>query len=276
MTYSTMMTHMDVGSDNGGVLRVTAALAERFNAGVIGIAACQPMQMIYGDGYVAGDMIQENIAEIARETTEAEARFRSALTGKAAPLQWRSVNASVQLSHFVVCESRAADLIITGPDLGWSAFDASRRVVISDLVLQAGRPVLIVPPGAEELRLERVVIAWKDTREARRAIVDALPMLKMAGRVFVVEVTVEDGAKAARGRLDDIAAWLDRHGVAATCDVAVSIGDDAARLNELADARGADLMVAGAYGHGRLREWVLGGVTRNVLAHPSRCSLVSH
>ena len=276
MTYSTMMTHMDVGSDNGGVLRVTAALAERFNAGVIGIAACQPMQMIYGDGYVAGDMIQENIAEIARETTEAEARFRSALTGKAAPLQWRSVNASVQLSHFVVCESRAADLIITGPDLGWSAFDASRRVVISDLVLQAGRPVLIVPPDAEELRLERVVIAWKDTREARRAIVDALPMLEMAGRVFVVEVTVEDGAKAARGRLDDIAAWLDRHGVAATCDVAVSIGDDAARLNELADARGADLMVAGAYGHGRLREWVLGGVTRNVLAHPSRCSLVSH
>ncbi|MCW6508246.1 universal stress protein [Lichenifustis flavocetrariae] len=276
MTYSTVMTHMDVGSENSGVLRVTTALAKRFGAGVIGIAACQPIQMVYGDGYVAGDMIQENLAEIALEMKEAEARFRSALTGKAAPLQWRSVNASVQLSDFVVREARAADLIITGPDLGWSAFDASRRVVISDVVLQAGRPVLIVPPGAEDLRLERVVIAWKDTREARRAIVDALPMLKMAGQVIVLEITVEDDTKDAPGRLDDITAWLHRHGVASTYDVVASIGDDAAQLNGLAEAQSADLMVAGAYGHGRLREWVLGGVTRNLLSHPSRCTLVSH
>ena len=276
MSYSTLMVHMEVGSANDAVLGVTASLAKRFDAHVIGIAASQPMPMMYSDGYVSGDMITENIAEIAKETTEAEASFRAALQGKIAHVEWRSLNASVSLADYVAQEVRAADLLITGPDEGWSALDASRRVIISEVVLQAGRPVLIVPPGTQDLALDRIVVAWKDTREARRAIVDALPLLKSASQVVVVEIAAESDIASARARLDDIAAWLRRQGVTPQVETIVSVGDDAVHLGTIVHEKGADLMVAGAYGHNRLREWVLGGVTRDLLVHARHCSLLSH
>lgn len=276
MTYSTLMAHMDVGTANDAVLRMTSNLARRFRADVIGIAACQPMQMLYSDGYVAGDMIQANIAEIAKETSEAEASFRTALQDQVGTLQWRAINATMRLSDFIVQEARAADLIITGPDQGWSALNSSRRVVVSEVVLQAGRAVLIVPPKTEELAMDRIVVAWKDTREARRAIVDALPILQQASHVLVVEIAVRDNVDAARDRIKDVAKWLDRHGVATECCVAGSIGDDAPQLQRIVLDDGANLMVAGAFGHNRLREWVLGGVTRDLLVRPRHCSLLSH
>lgn len=276
MTYPTLMAHLDVGSPNDGVLRVVASLATRFKAKVIGIAACQPMPIMYSDGYTAGDMVQTELAELVKETTEAEASFRTALQGKVAALEWRSVIANEQLADYVARQARAADLVITGPDQGWSAFDATKRVVVNNLVLKAGRPVIIVPADADGLNLDSVFVAWKDTREARRAIVDALPMLKEAGRVFVVEITAAADIEAGRKRLADVAAWLDRHGVASECSVVASMGDDAAQLGAVARDKRAGLIVAGAFGHDRLREWVLGGVTRDLLVHPSRCSFVSY
>ena len=275
MTYSTLMAHLDVGSANDGVLRVAASLAARFKAKIIGIAACQPMPIMYSDGYTSGDMVEMEAAEMVKETAEAEASFRTALQGKVAELEWRSVIGNEQLADYVAREARAADLVITGPDEGWSAFDTTRRVVVNDLVLKAGRPVMIVPHDAEEWNLDSVVVGWKDTREARRAIVDALPMLKEAGRVFVVEITAAADTEAAEKRLADVSAWLDLHGVASECSVAASVGDDPAQLGSIARERLAGMIVAGAFGHNRLREWVLGGVTRDLLVHPSRCSFVS-
>lgn len=278
MTYSTVMVHMDVGSANDAVLRVAATFAERFKASVIGIAACQPVPVMYSDGCTSGDMIQADLVELAKETAEAEASFRAALHGRTVGLTWRSITGRVPLADYIAQEARAADIIITGPDLGWSALDASRRVAVSDVVLHAGRPVLIVPSKAEELSLENVVVGWTDTREARRAITDALPLLKRATRVSVVEIAAADAddVAAAQGRLVDVVAWLGRHGVVSEPIAAVSIGDDAAQLQAIAEDKRAGVMVAGAYGHNRLREWVLGGVTRDILVRPARCSLVSH
>jgi nucleotide-binding universal stress UspA family protein len=270
------MVHLDVGSPNDGVLRVTEALAERFRAKVIGIAACQPMQVIASDGYMAGDMVGVDLAEIAKETSEAEASFRTALQGKVADIAWRSVIVREQLSDYIVREMRAADLLVTGPDMGWTAFDSSRRVVVSDVVLQVGRPVLIVPHETVGLDLDVALVAWKDTREARRAIVDALPLLAMAGRVVVVEIAAANDVQEASKRVDDVARWLDRHGIASECSAAVAVGEDAAQLRAIAKDKRVGLVVAGAYGHNRLREWVMGGITRELLARPGCCSLVSH
>ncbi len=276
MSYPTLMVHLDVGSPNDGVLRVTEALAERFRAKVIGIAACQPMQVIASDGYMAGDMVGVDLAEIAKETSEAEASFRTALQGKVADIAWRSVIVREQLSDYIVREMRAADLLVTGPDMGWTAFDSSRRVVVSDVVLQVGRPVLIVPHETVGLDLDVALVAWKDTREARRAIVDALPLLAMAGRVVVVEIAAANDVQEASKRVDDVARWLDRHGIASECSAAVAVGEDAAQLRAIAKDKRVGLVVAGAYGHNRLREWVMGGITRELLARPGCCSLVSH
>ena len=276
MSYSTLMVHLDVGSDNDGVLRVASALAKRFRAHVIGIAACQPMQMLYSDAYVAGAVIEDNLAEMVRETTTAETSFRTALQGNAAGLEWRSVTQFVELAGYVVQEARAADLVITGPDQGWSALDTSRRVVVSNVVLRVGRPVMVVPPEMEAPDLDIVIVAWKDTREARRAIADALPLLKKASQVFVVEIAAADDSPAAQRRLHDVAAWLGRHGVVSDTLAAASSGDDVMQLHAIAHDKRAGVIVAGAYGHNRLREWVLGGVTRDLLAHPRCCSLLSH
>jgi nucleotide-binding universal stress UspA family protein len=143
-------------------------------------------------------------------------------------------------------------------------------------VLQAGRPVLIVPGTIDKLVLGHVIVAWKDTRETRRAALDALPLLKMAARVTVVEVAAEGDLESARLHLEDVVVWLKRHDIAAALLVSASNGDDTGRLNAIAQEQNVDLIVAGAYGHSRLRELVLGGVTHDLLLCPGRCVLVSH
>jgi len=275
MTYSTLMAHLDVGSSNAGLLRITADLAERFKARVIGIAACQPMPVAFDDGYMSAEMIEQDRAKCEKQVDGAEAAFRAALHGKVADLGWRSTVSYMALTNYVAEQARAADLIITGPDQKTAQRDNSRLVNIGDLVMRVGRPLLIVPPDIEVLDLKTVVIGWTDSRETRRAIADALPLLQ-AGRVVVVEVAAHEDLPKARERLDDVVGWLGRHRVTATALAAPSAGSDATRLDAIAQEHGAGLLVAGAYGHNRLREWVLGGVTRDLLLRPGRCSLVSH
>jgi nucleotide-binding universal stress UspA family protein len=149
-------------------------------------------------------------------------------------------------------------------------------VNVGDRVMQVGRPVLVVPDAADELNLKQVVIGWKDTRETQRAVFDALPLLKKAAHVAVVEICADDEMAAARKRVEDVAGWLKWHGVVAEPHASPSTGDDASLLNAIAQEQGADIVVAGAYGHSRLREWVLGGVTRDLLLRGQNFSLLSH
>jgi nucleotide-binding universal stress UspA family protein len=276
VTYATLMVHLELGRLHAGLLQIAGDLAQQLHAGVIGIAACQPLQIVYGDGYVSGDLINQDREEIEKEIKEAEAGFRSALQTRVKTLEWRSTGTAALLSDYLARETRSADLLITGVASGASV-DAARRVNTGDLVMQVGRPVLIVPAAADKLKLERVVIGWKDTRQTQRAVFDALPLLKKAVHVAIVEIATEEELPAARTHLDDVVNWLKRHGVAAEPFASPSTGDDAAGLNAIAQEQGADVLVAGAYGHSRLREWALGGVTSDLLLRPEdRCSLVSH
>jgi nucleotide-binding universal stress UspA family protein len=215
-------------------------------------------------------------AEIEKEIKSAEDEFRTALQSRADKLEWRSTVTFSPLPNYLAHQARAADLIITGVDQNNSLFDSSRHVYMGDLAMQVGRPVLIVPASVGSLNLNRIIVGWKDTRETRRAIVDAVPLLKKAGRVVVVEIASGDGLASARVHLDDVVDWLKRHGVAAQSQAIPSSEDDATSLAAVAREQGADVIVAGAYGHSRLREWVLGGVTRDLLLRADRCALVSH
>ena len=122
-----------------------------------------------------------------------------------------------------------------------------------------------------------MLVAWKDTRECRRPVSDTIPFLQQAMRVRLVEVC--DPAETAQSelRLADVAAWLARHGV--TADWKVLTGPEAGaadRLREVCAAWEADLLVAGAYGHDRVREWLFGGVTRELLGAWPSAVLLSH
>jgi nucleotide-binding universal stress UspA family protein len=136
------------------------------------------------------------------------------------------------------------------------------------LVQQAGRPVLVAPPGVTKLEPQNIWVAWRDTREARRAVADALPFLKRAGAVEVVEVCDHQDAAATEARLADVAGHLHRHGVRATIAACVEQKDvtPAQQFLELAGRQNVDLLKAGAYGRSRFQEWVFGGFTRALLA----------
>jgi nucleotide-binding universal stress UspA family protein len=276
MTYSSLMVHLDLSASNTALLATTAALATRFGARVIGIAASQPLMMAYSDGYMSADVIEEDRAVLEKQCLAAEDEFRAALSGKVAKLSWRSSISYDPLSDVIATEMRAADLLLIAPGLGTGRADASRRVNLGDLVMQLGRPVLVVPPSADALDLNQVVVGWKDTRETRRAVWDALPLLRKAAHVTVAQVSEDDDLTDVNLELQDVTDWLRSHGVTADKLAITSTDHASARLEALAADRGAQILVTGAYGHNRVREWVLGGVTRDLLQHPTRCSFVSH
>jgi nucleotide-binding universal stress UspA family protein len=143
--------------------------------------------------------------------------------------------------------------------------------------MESGSPVLLVPPGQDNVHLGTIVVGWKNTREARRAISSAMPLLKAADRVLVVQIC-EDGQEfPAERELEDVVGRLDRQGVVAEWESFPKSGIDAGEdLMQVAMSWAADLLVLGAYGHSRAREWAFGGVTRDLLAVCAKPILFSH
>lgn len=239
------------------------------------MAASQPFAMPLGDGYVCGNSIQSDMDEIDGEMRTAEAAFPHALSGLANGIEWRSPVLGGSIADVVAREARSADLIMTGATVH-ETFDTQRHVNRGDLLMRAGRPLLIVPESPSTLTIGNILIAWKDTREAQRAVLDALLLLRRATCVTMVELTTESRLAGARDRLGDVVRWLKRHGIDVAPMAVVSSGDDTKQLSDIAHERSADTIVAGAYGHSRLREWVLGGVTRELLSPTNFCSFLSH
>lgn len=273
---ATLMVHLELGHANTKLLQAAADLAGRLNADVMGIAACQPLKIIYGDVYVSGDLIEQDREELEKEIRDAETEFRGVLQKHSGTLTWRSTVTFTSLADYLADQARCADLVITGVDRSRSIFDSSRHVDIGELVMQLGRPALIVPAVTGKVSLERVLIGWKDTRESRRAVLDALPLLKKADHVVVCEIAPEERMAAARAHVEDVVSWLKRDGIRAEPVATPSTSDDATHLNAIAGDQAADVIVAGAYGHSRLREWAFGGVTKDLLLRADRCSFVSH
>lgn len=276
MTYRTLMTYLQAGAANEGVLSITAALVERFGARVIGVSACQPVNPLYEEGFGAGNVVEDDRAEINSELTACEGAFRAALEGNAKGLEWRSAITYGPLDDYIADQARAADLIIIGKPCGGSFFDQTRCVDVGALVMQAGRPVLLVPEKITALALQHVIVGWKETREARRAIRDALPLLEAAGYATILEAAGPGQQGLAHRRLEDVSAWLKQHDVEAAPLVIEAKGSDSGLLRGELVARGCDLLIAGAYGHSRLRQWTFGGVTQDLLLDPDCCVLLSH
>ncbi len=275
MSYKTLMAHLELNRSNAGLLNILGDLAVRFDAAVIGVAAKHPAVEAYGDGSMSGAFVERDRDQIADEMKTTEALFRAALQGKASSVEWRTSTTFQPMSDFLAFEARSADLLLTHV-AGGELSEETAGVNAGDLLMQIGRPVLIVPAKCDTFSPDRIMIAWKDTPETRRATLDAVPMLQQAKHVTVVEVVEKIDVKQARRSLDDVVAWLGGHDVRATSLASTTDGDVGERLHALAKEHQADLVVAGAYGHSRLREWALGGVTRDLLLRASRCSLVSH
>lgn len=276
MTYASLMVSVLLGRSNRHALQVTGSLAERFGSGVIGVGACRPIQAVCSDYSLPAKLFDEDRKQAAKELQAAEAEFRAALQHRTSRLEWRPGTTMSLLADHLAHEARSADLIVVGFDSKVTGFDTTRHVDICDLVMQAGRPVLVVPQAAADCKFDRVLIGWKDTREAQRAIADALPLLAKAAEVTVAGIAAKEELTAIRTQLSEVAGWLKHHGIDAQVVATASRGTHANDLGAIADELRADLVVAGAYGYRRQREWVLGGVTSVLLQRTDRCSFLSH
>lgn len=276
MTYATVMVSLALDQSNEARLQVAGELAERFAAAIVGVAAAQFAPPLYfTDGAEAQALIDEGEASVKRRLAGLEAQFRAA-TKNRGHAEWRS--AMDFPARFALAQARCADILVSG---GQSpAFsDAFALASPKDLVMQAGRPLLVVPDRINWLDLRSVLVAWKDTPEARRAVADALPMLRKARDVTIATIPERDEDRSvAMAGVTDVAAWLARHGVTASARICEGARNEtaAAQLEKLAGDVDAGLIVAGAYGHSRFRELILGGVTQYLVTQTARCVLLSH
>ncbi|MGC2780570.1 MAG: universal stress protein [Bradyrhizobium sp.] len=277
MTFATVMVSLALNQPNDARLQVAGDLAERFKAGMIGVAAAEFTPPLYfTTGEQAQDLIDQGEAALHTRLGELEQQFRAVVGDRAAPLSWRSTLDFP--ARYVLAQARAADILVTG-SVPPGISDAFAIASPKDLVMQAGRPLLVVPDNVSWLDLGTVLVAWKETPEARRAVADALPLLAKAKNVVVVEILENASAyDACEARLHDVVAWLGRHGIVASTrvDEPGQGRNVAAKLDAIAADITAGLVVAGAYGHSRFRELVLGGVTENLVTRTERCVLLSH
>jgi nucleotide-binding universal stress UspA family protein len=274
MSYVSIMVQEDLEAKADARLAIAAELAKRFNARLTGIAACVVEPPAYGQGSLAVAIVNQLRPQTEKQMKEAADRFRAAAQGHARELEWRQAFAPP--TKYVAQEARSADLIVTGAVRNRNYLDPLTDLDPAALILQAGRPVIVVPPEPNRLSGKHVVVAWKDTREARRAVCDALPLLQAAEDVTIVEIADRATLSIARTAAEDVVAWLNQHGVCAGANPIVSANESFDALEAVLEQNAADLVIAGAYGHSRVSEWVFGGFTRDLLTKARCCCLFSN
>jgi nucleotide-binding universal stress UspA family protein len=273
MFYATIMVYVEADGTPRERVRLSAQLAHKFNATLIGVSARAVRPPVVPGGIAMAVPTDIGIPDIEARLVEKAKWFQLVVGADRPKLLWRP---SVDFPVNALCrEARSADLVVIGPI--WVSGDAYGSLDPGKAILGLGRPALYVPGDVTELRAEHVVIAWKDVREARRAVQDALPLLHGAERVTIAEICESGDEERGGDRLGDVASYLARHRINSGPRVILHReGSGAAQLITLAQHEGADLLVTGAYGHSRLGEWVFGGVTRDLLAHSPICCLMSH
>lgn len=271
MRITNIMVSVDLGAAIADRIRLAANVAERFDATLTGVAGRPLVTMVPVESPDASARIFEiEEARAKEQLAGVRALFEREVKDRGRTA-WRS--AMAEPVAYLVEQARAADLVIVGRHGPADGGPGLMGVRTGALLMEVGRPVLVAPPGVERLAAKRVVVAWKDTREARRAVHDALPLLSRADEVHVAVV----GPGADQEGAADVAAYLSGHDVRVTTHLLHKPEMDAAdEILRFARREDADLIVMGAYGHSRLREWILGGATCDMLQGASVCCLMSH
>lgn len=273
MAYKAILVHVEATKASEARVVCAADLADRFGALLIGCGS-EMAPSLHPDPFGApnGDLLMAMAERVEEHLAQAEVTFER-LAG-ARSKRWISERSMPD--ETIVAAARAADLIVTSlPEKGKE--DPVRNEDPGLLVVISGRPVLVVPPQKDYLAARRILVCWKDTRESRRALSDALPFLQKADEVLVAEVAPRADLAAACKRANEVAESLCRHGVRATGEGLLR--DErrtASILLDRASCFAADLIVSGGYGRSRIGEWAFGGVTKALLGQDQYFVLLSH
>ncbi|MEQ1670902.1 MAG: universal stress protein [Hyphomicrobium sp.] len=283
MTFKTILVNLNHEARAAELIAAAATVARNNEAHVIGLYVMPPLFMPSDVILPMGsEFYEQQISEHRAQAERIKSVFDRLTRGEPFVAEWRvygeARSAYQSIADGVVAQSRAAELVIVS-----QASDGIAPPMLTDIpervAIESGRPVLVIPvswrPGAFGAN---IAVAWNDSREAARATFDALPFLRLAKTVRLISAGDEkdaDGATALLGA--DVAATLARHGlsieVANIADTARSAGP---ALLARAVSDGSDLLVMGAYGHSRMREFILGGATRDILKAMTVPVLMSH
>ncbi len=277
--YSTILVHCNDRRRIKHVLAPALTIAERFESHLVALSVVPPVAIISGGADMTPIVEESHCIEYREQNAEMRAAFEAAVVSRAIKPEWRDADAGAfPVADTVLPVARSADLVVASQtDEAW--YNSERLDIVEALVLESGRPVLVVPNAPPRSVVgRRILVAWNGRREAARAVFDAMPLLQRADTVKVVwaRASAED-EDAKEIPVADICATLARHGV--KCEGADEIthgsGIGESLLAAAADYE-ADLLVMGCYGHSRLREFVFGGASRHVLAKMQIPVLMSH
>jgi nucleotide-binding universal stress UspA family protein len=272
-----VLVHVGTDAACPSRVEVAARLATWHDAHLTGlhVMASMPIPRYAAIGLLP--QVHELLERQLRESAEqARHLFDNAVRAAGASrVEWRAREGDIL--GIARLHGRYFDLVVVGQGIDVDDPTGALAVLPEELVLSIGRPVLVVPRyGAFPALGDHVLVGWNGSREAARAVNDALPLLHRAQKVTVLSIDPRDYPDQ-RVPGADITLHLARHGVSAaaaqTRSADMAVGD--VLLSYAADI-GADLIVCGAYGHSRLREMVLGGATRHLLQHMTVPVLMSH
>jgi nucleotide-binding universal stress UspA family protein len=280
MTYKDLLVHLDDSKGCAKRVDVAVRLARQHGAHLTGVYPIVEIPLLhYIRRRIPRDIQAGMDAEAQRQAETALKGFREAAERGGVAYETRTDHAlETTLASVLSMHARYADLAVLGqvnphgpPYVG--------QLLPEEVVLLSGRPGLIVPyDRAPDTSPERVLIAWDASREAARAVSDALPILQQATSVLVVSINPKSaplGHSEIRGA--DIARHLARHNVKVEVQsVETDAGDVGEALLSFAADGGCDLLVMGAYAHSRTRELVLGGATRTILKKMTLPVLMAH
>lgn len=281
--YKTIVVHVDGSPEQEARVRAGALLANLFDAHLIGSAATGISWFDYSllIGSMGAPMMPESDFSGMRAAVRARLdEFGTAVQRRGvASYETRMLEDDARFA--LLLESRYADLVVVSREsqpVAVPGMPAQARAVPEYIALHGARPILVVPPGWQEQRFPGTVVAgWDGSMQAIRAISAALPLLQQADAVKLALVN-PDAMADVHGEEPgaDMALYLARHGVKVEVVLEQSRGATGDALMGVARRAGAGLLVAGAFGHSRYREFVLGGVTRSLLGASSTPLLLAH
>jgi len=279
MSLKDILVHVDSSHHCKRRLEAAAALAARHEARLTGIFVRTTPRVP-----------QFVMSQLGPEVAQAQRRFAEDAATKAKAL-FEEVTGTVEINtefrtpegdllETLVLHARYSDLVVLGQYDRQDDTMADEREAADHVILDSGRPVLVIPhAGHFPVIGDTVIVAWNASREATRAVNDALPLLKTAKAVHVMAVNPRHNGLNKHGDIPgaDIASHLSRHGAKAVAEHIVARDIDAGNmLLSRASDQGADLIVMGAYGRSRVRELVLGGATWHILHHMTIPVLMGH
>ena len=269
MTFKTILVHLDHTDRCATRVVLAARLARTHESHLVGLLPTGLQDGVIPASAIptgATDFIAESAEYLRRRAEEIRAVFKDATTGPG-PLSCEVREVDGATAAAVIHHGRASDLIVVGQGDRDRPADTLVHELAQQAMFESGRPVLIVPfAGTFEEPPRHALVAWDGSREAAVAMRAALPLLQRATRVTLLSLRRPEAAPDPRLLVPETTHWLLRHGIQATAaDDVTEIPITDALLDRVSDM-GADLVVMGGYGHSRVRELMLGGVTREMLA----------